>query len=167
MKTNYVLTILLLVVIISGCHPGKEMKEYGYIFHESTGHTEYIKYDSKEMPIRFSKNSKKEALYSLQNLMPSILYPNSNGEKIYIVGYLDIRKSEFVLENWYIIIPFKESRIVDETELPHKVEIIERSMLKIQDFSISPHFNPNNPDFKPKNYTKRRDSGTKEPKGRL
>jgi hypothetical protein len=154
MKSTFVIVNLLLMAVFLGCFHVREKIEVGYIFHESTDHTEYIKSGSNEIPIRFSIKSNKKALYSLHSLKPSILYPNSNGESIFIIGYFDRLKKEFHLENWYISIPFKEYRIADETELPHKVEIVERQKLKIEDFSMMPKFDPNNPDFKPSDYTR-------------
>jgi len=148
-------TVLFFIVIfLISCQYRKEKIEVGYIFHETTGHTEYLLINSNEVPIKFDSKSNKIALNSLYSLNPSILYPNSDGTKIFVIGHFLQGNKIFMLEHWYIKAPFKEYIVVDETELPHKIEIFERHELSISDFRESSFFNPNKSNLILKNFIK-------------
>ncbi len=108
--------------------------------------------NSNEVPISFDAKSDKLALASLYNLKPLVLYANSDGTKIFLIGCHDIKNHTFVLDRWYLKVPFKEYKIADETILPHKVEIVERNSLRAKDFYKTESFDPDSHKFNPKHY---------------
>jgi hypothetical protein len=77
-------------------------KEYGYFFQESTGQNQYILVDSQKVPITFSDRSNKIALQSLRALKASIVYGNSGGENMFVVGEYDAASHSFLLDHWYL-----------------------------------------------------------------
>lgn len=95
---------------------------YGYVFKETTGMTSHIVINGKEVPISFSKDSAPLALRSLRALKWKVLYANSAGRTIFIIGEYSAAPRmtppgpgyaqpeeyhEFKLVRWYIVTPFE------------------------------------------------------------
>jgi hypothetical protein len=133
----------------------KSKKEYGYVFTESTGQTEYILVDSKELPIFFNDRSNKMALQSLRALKPSVLYGNCDGKNMFVVGEYDVTSHSFLLDHWYIKVPFVESVPDDEKYLPGPVHKVNRPSLERTDFERKDGFDPLSPSFDPRLFEKR------------
>jgi hypothetical protein len=142
--------ILFINFLFSVSAANAQLLEYGYVFHETTGITSHILKDGKEIPIQFSSDSNQEQLKMLDSLKWNILYPNSSGDKIFLIGELtkDTKNTpekanmpssqtyqNFKLIGWYIKIPFMEMVIKDINDLPHEFRYIKRNLLKKSDFS--------------------------------
>jgi hypothetical protein len=136
----------------------KPQKEYGYVFTESTGQTEYILVDSQELPIFFNDRSNKMAVQSLRALKPSVLYGNCDGKNMFVVGEYDSASHSFSLDHWYLKVPFVEFAVEDETQVPHKVNKVNRTSLERSDFERKGGFDPLNPSFDPHLFEKRSSS---------
>ena len=125
---------VLLVFLIRGSISGA--KEYGYVFYESTGQNQYILINSIEMPIHFDTvKSNSLALNALYSLSPRVLYPNSKGGKISVVGEYDPKSQLFALQHWYIRVPFVELTLIDGIQVdPGTIKEITRYSLERTDF---------------------------------
>ena len=130
------------------------MKEYGYVFQESTGQNQYIMMDGRKLPIKsfVSDTSDPMALKSLRALKWNVLYPNSRGDKIFLRGEYDSQSQSFRLSHWYIKVPFESLVIEDETHVPHNINKITRQSLERTDFETRDGINPNDPAFDPKKF---------------
>jgi len=139
----------LTITLIAGCTSNVRLQTHGYVFHESTGITDHIVQNGKEIPVIFSFKSNSQNLAALKSLKWNILYPNSGGNKIYVVGVLGNQEKltpfksnliipekyrDFTLEDWYITVPFIEIRVQDELILPHKFKNVTRFKLNSNDF---------------------------------
>lgn len=62
--------------------------EYGYVFHESTGLTDHVRSNGKEIAIQFRRNSDQKALRSLRALRWQKLNANADGHHMVLVGQL-------------------------------------------------------------------------------
>jgi hypothetical protein len=145
---------------IGGTNNAKPTKEYGYIFQESTGQDQYILVDSQKLPITFNERSNKMALESLRALKASVLYGNSEGDNMFLIGEYDVTSHSFLLDHWYIKVPFVEYAVEDETYVPHVVHKVSRSSLERTDFKQY-DFDPFNPSFDPRLFEKRSSSPNK------
>lgn len=157
MKTKLgTLPLLLtsLVVSLGWCDGNKKMSEYGYVFHESTGQSQYIIMDGREVPVKFDDASNQIALKSFYALKPGIVYQNNEGDRIFVLGDYDRQSQSFRLSHWYIKVPFEEVVIEDETHIPHNVHKVTRQSLERTDFEPKNGFNPNDPAFDPKSFQK-------------
>lgn len=159
-------TLLLLITsLIMACNVGmdnaKVKKEYGYVFQESTGQNQYILVDSQKLPITFNERSNKMALQSLRALKASVLYGNSGGENIFVVGEYDVTSHSFLLDHWYIKVPFVENAVEDETHVPHVIHKVSRPSLERTDFEREDGFDPFSPSFDPRLFEKRSSSQNK------
>src|SRR5258705_12417206 len=94
------------------------------------------------------------ALESLRALKASVLYGNSKGDNMFVVGEYDVTSHSFLLEHWYIKVPFVEYAVEDETNVPHVVHKVSRSSLERADFKQY-DFDPFNPSFDPQLFEKR------------
>jgi hypothetical protein len=127
-------TLLLVITsLMMACGPvmdnARAKKEYGYVFQESTGQNQYILVNSQKEPITFSERSNKMALQSLRALTPSVLYGNCDGKNMFVVGEYDVTSHSFLLDHWYIKVPFVES-VPDETYIPGPVRKVNRPSLE-------------------------------------
>jgi len=144
----------------NGVDKAKVKKEYGYIFEETTGQNQYILVDSQRLPITFNDKSNKMALQSLGALKPSVLYGNSDGENMFVVGEYDGTSHSFLLDHWYIKVPFVEYAVEDEAYVPHVIHKVSRPSLERTDFE-NYDFDPLNPAFDPRRFEKRSSSQNK------
>jgi hypothetical protein len=150
--------LLLLVALISlaACSERSTAKEYGYVFYESTGQNQYLLIDTREVPFRFDEaHSDKSALESLRALSARILYPNSKGGRIILVGDYDGRTQLFRMEHWYLRVPFIELTLEDRFQLPEEITEISRVSLERSDFESRRDFDPNALEFDPKKYERK------------
>lgn len=102
--------LLLLVTLINlaGCNARRTAKEYGFVFYEATGQNQYLLEDSRELPFSFDEvRSDRMALGSLRALSARILYPNSKGGRIILVGDYDAQTQRFRIQHWYLRVPFR------------------------------------------------------------
>jgi hypothetical protein len=83
---------VLTITLIGGCTSNVQLQTYGYVFHEATGITNHVVQNGKEIPVKFSSKSNSQNLAALKSLNWNILYPNSGGNKIYVVGILGQRE---------------------------------------------------------------------------
>jgi len=147
------LYILILSLIISSCalQDSSQIPTFPYVFSESTGITSAIIINGKKINIKFSNDSDLVALKALTSLEWFVLYPNGDGEHIFLEGYLDNKihwtpssptmaqaesYQEMKLVNWYIKTPFKRINLKNEL-LPDKHEIVLGHKLKESDFKFS------------------------------
>jgi hypothetical protein len=137
-----------------GTNNAKPTKEYGYIFEETTGQNQYILVDSQKLPITFNERSNKMALQSLSALKPRVLYGNCDGKNMFVVGEYDVASHSFLLDHWYIKVPFVEYVPDDETYLPGPVHKVTRTSLERTDFETY-EFDPFNRSFDPRLFEKR------------
>jgi hypothetical protein len=141
---------IIAVILITGCTSNVQLQTYGYVFHESTGITNHIGQNGKEIPVKFSSKSNSQNIAALKSLKWNILYPNSGGNKIYVIGVLGHREKmtpsgpnlsnpekyrDFALADWYITVPFIEIRLQNESIVPHQAENVTRYILNTYDFS--------------------------------
>ncbi len=61
------------------------------------------------------------ALQSFRALKASVVYGNSDGENMFVVGESDVTSHSFLLDHWYIRVPFVEYAVEDETHVPHAI----------------------------------------------
>lgn len=134
------------------------IKEYPFIYNQTTGICTQIKDNNSIINIRYHENSDKAKLKLFLALKWHILSPNSNANdssRIVIIGKLydeikltkqcgkcaDTQKyQEFELVNWYLKTPFKQltyngkppEQLIDNPDL---IQIIERQSLKSEDFN--------------------------------
>jgi hypothetical protein len=157
MKPNWKYLLLLLQLIsLAACGGRTTAKEYGYVFYESTGQNQYILVDSRELPFSFDKGrSDKMALKSLRALSARVLYPNSQGGKITLVGDYDAQTQLFRLEHWYLRVPFIEITLENTVQMPEEIKEIRRISLERTDFAKESDFDPTAPDFDPKKYERK------------
>lgn len=148
------LLLTFLLTLFVGCEPKKTVNEYGYVFQESTGQNQYILINGQKAPVKFSDASDQVALKSLQALKPSILYENSDGQRIFVSGEYDNQSQLLRLSHWYIKVPFEEIVVDDEERIPHTVHRITRQSLERTDFESRNDFNQNDPAFDPKSFQK-------------
>jgi hypothetical protein len=159
MKLTVLFLATTLMMSCSGSANNQEpKKEYGYIFQETTGQNQYIVVDSQRLPIRFADTSNKMALQSLRALKPSVLYGNCDGKNMFVVGEYDSASHSFSLDHWYLKVPFVEFAVEDETQVPHKVNKVNRTSLERSDFERKGGFDPLNPSFDPHLFEKRSSS---------
>ena len=149
--------LLICVALFSSCNDDKKLNDYGYVFHESTGPNQYIIMEGRQVPIKglVSDASDQLALKSLQALKWNVLYPNGDGDKIFVRGEYDPQSQSFRLTHWYIKTPFESLAIEDETDVPHNVHKVTRDSLERTDFEIKNGFDPKDPGFDPKTYQRR------------
>ena len=150
--------LLLLIVLgsLAACSGRSTAKEYGYVFYESTGQNQFIFVGSRELPFRFDEGrSDQTALGSLRALSGRVLYPNSKGGKIILVGAYDERTELFRLEHWYLRVPFVEITLESRIQMPEEIKEIRRASLERTDFEKQRGFDPNDPGFDPKKYERR------------
>lgn len=150
--------LLLLVALISlaACSGRRTAKEYGYVFYESTGQNQYLLVDSRELPFSFDEGrSDKMALGSLHALSARILYPNSKGGKIILVGDYDAQTQLFKMEHWYLRVPFIEATLEDRLQMPEEIKEIRRLSLERTDFAKQRDFDPKALEFDPKKYERK------------
>ena len=148
--------MILVVLGFFSCKGGSTAKEYGYVFHESTGQNQYVLIDSREVPFHFDqRKSNKLAFDSLRSLSARVLYPNSKGDKIFLVGEYDAQSQLFVLRHWFISVPFTEMTLEDRIQMPEEIRKIERRSLERTDFENNEGFDPNSKGFDPKDYEKK------------
>lgn len=151
-RTQCLLCISLLALLVS-CNRNQKVNEYGYVFQESTGENQYIIMDGRKVPITLIANpSNPVAFKSLRALKWNLLYPNDNGDRIFVRGEYDNQSHSFRLSHWYIKVPFKARVIDDETKLPFTMHEVTRQSLERTDFETKPGFNPNDPAFDPKSF---------------
>ena len=157
MNPNWKYVLLFLgLVSFNACNGRKTAKEYGYVFYESTGQNQYILIDSKEVPFSFDEGrSEKMALGSLRALNARVLYPNSKGGKIILVGDYDPRTKLFRIEHWYLRVPFIEIMLADGLQMPEEYKEIRRVSLERTDFAKERDFDPNAQEFDPKKYERK------------
>jgi hypothetical protein len=144
---------LVALLFVSACSGMNRATEYGYVFHESTGQNQFLIVDSKEVPFRFDEQrSDKTALDSLRALSPRVLYPNSDGSKIIVVGDYEAKTQLLRLEHWYLRVPFRELTLEDTLQMPGDIKEVRRVSLERTDFEIKGGFNPNAHEFDPRDY---------------
>ena len=155
-------TLLVIISLTIACSPvidnARAKKQYGYVFLESTGQNQYILVDSQRLPIRFADKTNKMALQSLRALKPSVLYGNCDGKNMFVVGEYDVTSHSFLLDHWYIKVPFVESVPEDETYIPGPVRRVSRSSLERTDFERKDGFDPLSPSFDPRLFERRSSS---------
>jgi hypothetical protein len=150
------LLLLLALISLAACSKASTAKEYGYVFYESTGQNQYILVNSKEVPFSFDKErSDKMALGSLRALSARLLYPNSQGGKIILVGDYDARTQLFKIDHWYLRVPFIETTLEDTVQMPEEIHQIRRASLERKDFAKRDDFDPNALEFDPKKYERK------------
>lgn len=148
------LRLLLLLVfpaLFTSCNSDKNVSEYGYVFQESTGDNRFILMDGRKVTVKnfVAEASNQVALQSLQALKWNVLYPNDDGDKIFLRGEYDHQSQSFRLVHWYIKAPFETLVIADETHLPFNMQKVTRQFLERSDFESRNGFNPNDPAFDP------------------
>jgi len=101
--------LLLCVAVFISCNGEKKLNEYGYVFQESTAQNQYLIMDGRRVPIKnlVADGSNRVALKSLQALKWNVLYPNAQGDKIFLPGDYDDQSHSFRLSHWYIKVPFE------------------------------------------------------------
>jgi|SRR5215213_8121418 len=151
-----VFVLLLCVALFTSCNGEKNLNEYGYVFHESTGENRYILIEGQKVPVKtfVADVPNQLALQSLQALKWNVLYTNAGGDKIFLRGEYDRQSQSFRLSHWYIKVPFQARVIDDETKLPFATHEVTRQSLERTDFETRPDFNPNDPAFHPKSFQK-------------
>ncbi|MGI8838881.1 MAG: hypothetical protein ACR2H4_19915 [Pyrinomonadaceae bacterium] len=77
-------------------------------FHESTGQSQYMVMDGRELPAKFDDASNQIALKSFYALKPGIVYQNNEGDRIFVLGDYDRQSPCFRLSHRYIKVPFEE-----------------------------------------------------------
>jgi len=150
--------LLLLAALISfaGCHDRRTAKEYGYVFYESTGQNQYLLEDSRKLPFSFDEvRSDKIALGSLRALSARILYPNSKGDRIILVGDYDAQTQLFRIQHWYLRVPFIELTLENRLQMPEEIKEIKRVSLERTDFAKVRDFDPKAVEFDPKKYERK------------
>jgi hypothetical protein len=156
---NYQNQVFLSTVflIATGLSPAYgQANEYGYVFYESTGPNQFILVGRRQVPITFNQTgSDRIALHALMSLKPSILYGNSDGRSITLVGEFQKRTQIFTLRHWYIRTPFVEWAVKDKNHIPHQAYRRLRHSLKREDFQTSEKFNPYDKAFDPLIFTRR------------
>lgn len=156
MNLHWKYFLLATLISLAACSGRRSAKEYGYVFYESTGPNQYILIDSRELPFRFDEaQSDKSALESLRALSARILYPNSKGGRIILVGDYDGRTQLFRLEHWYLRVPFIEVTLEDRLQMPEEVKEISRVSLERSDFENRRDFDPQALEFDPKKYVRK------------
>lgn len=148
------LLLTFFLILFAGCQRNKKVNEYGYVFQESTGQNQYILLDGRKVPVKFNNASNQIALQSLYALKTGILYENSEGDRIFVVGEYDDQSQSFRLNHWYIRVPFGEMVIDDETRIPHTGHKVTRQSLERTDFEPTNGFNPNDATFDPTSFQK-------------
>ncbi len=141
---------IIAAILITGCTSNVQLQTYGYVFNESTGITNHIVQNGKEIPVIFSSKSNLQNLAALKSLKWNIFYPNSDGNKIYVVGVLGHQEKmtpsghnlsnqekyrDFALADWFIAVPFIEIKRHDESNFPHQTENVTRYNLNANDFN--------------------------------
>lgn len=142
--------LLISCVLISSCalQDDSHIETFGYVFHETTRITQGILKDGQEIKIKFSMDSDSVALRTLTSLNWFVLYPNDDGNHLFVEGHMDnkiqwtknhpnMAKSEsfqeFELNNWYIVTPFKRINFVEEWS-PETFLIVLSNSLEPGDF---------------------------------
>ena len=74
------------------------------------------------------------------------------------IGEYDARSHSFLLDHWYISVPFMEFVPEDETYPPGPVRKVNRPSLERTDFENYYEFDPLNPAFDPRLFEKRSSS---------
>lgn len=119
---------LLLALFLMASVARADSNIFPYVFHESTGITEHIVKDDRQIAIHFSNRSDKVALAALQSLDWRVLYGSADGKHIFLRGELDsnVKRTqkaanqpdpqnyqEFTLLDWHIATPFPACKLVD------------------------------------------------------
>jgi hypothetical protein len=83
--------LLLCVALFTACNGDKRVKEYGYVFEETTGDNRFILMEGRRVPIKnfVVDASNQIALKSLTALKWNVLYTNSDGDRIFLRGEYD------------------------------------------------------------------------------
>ena len=154
MRIIFCLVILALTALFTSCKSAKELKEYGYVFQESTGDNQFILMDGRKVTVKnfVADASNEVALKSLQALKWDVLYTNSEGDKIFLRGEYDHQSQSFRLNHWYIKVPFQKLVIEDESYVPHKMHEVTKQSLERTDFDTTNGFNPSDPAFDPRSF---------------
>jgi hypothetical protein len=150
--------LLLLVALTTfiGCNRRSTAREYGYVFYESTGQNQYLLEDSKKLPFSFDEErSDKMALRSLHALSARILYPNSKGGRIILVGDYDVQTRLFRIQHWYLLTPFTELSLENRLQMPEEIREFKRVSLERTDFAKERDFDPQALEFDPKQYERK------------
>jgi hypothetical protein len=148
--------LLIALITFASCTRRSPTKEYGYVFYESTGQNQYLLEDSRKLPFSFDElHSDKLALRSLQALSARILYPNSNGDRIILVGDYDVQTQLFRIQHWSIRVPFSELTLENRLQAPEEITEIKRVSLERTDFLKKMDFDPQAHEFDPKQYERR------------
>ena len=153
MKTKRAtLLIFFSITLLTACEGNSELKEFGYVFHESTGQNQYVNVEGHKLSIKnfVSDGPNQVPLKSLQALKWNVLYPNSEGNRIFLRGRYDHQSQSLHLSYWYIKVPFEALVLEDETRVPHDIHKVTRQSLERSDFEIRNGFNPNDPGFDPR-----------------
>src|SRR5687767_3617892 len=101
--------VLSLLAALPGCDRNQNVTEYGYVFQESTGENQYLLKEGRRVTLKhFADTSDQKALKSLQALSWNVLYLNSSGDRIFVVGKYDDQSQSFRLTHWYIKVPFEK-----------------------------------------------------------
>ena len=150
--------LLLWVAVFTSCTGEKKLNEYGYVFQESTGQNQYLMMEGRKVPIKnfVADTSNRVALKSLLALKWNVLYPNAQGDKIFLRGDYDYQSHSFRLTHWYIKVPFERLVVEDESDTPHNMYRVTGGSLERTDFETSNDFNPNDPTFDPKSFQQAR-----------
>ena len=160
LKVSIALSLCCWVCSTSACHnqhsgisqqspAGPSVQTYGYVFVECTGITTHILQNGTQVPIAFdTEGSDSVALLSLRALTWNVLYPNSKGDRILLIGQYHpeshytpdckvCAQSEeyhlFTLMDWYILVPFSEWQERDGDPMA-PVVIVQRESLEDGDF---------------------------------
>jgi hypothetical protein len=121
---------------VSNSDDSEQIRLCPYIFKESTGDNMFVVFNKAIQPIRdFSKSSNTEAVDALKQLKSNVLYPNSDGTRIFLIGHYDVNTRMFSLRGWFIVSPFLSTEVIDEKSLPHEIRNVKKIKLDRSDFS--------------------------------
>ena len=99
--------------------------------------------------------SDKMALRSLHALSARILYPNSKGGRIILVGDYDVQTRLFRIQHWYLLSPFTELSLENRLQMPEEIREIKRVSLERTDFAKEGDFDQQALEFDPKQYERK------------
>ncbi|MBK1882012.1 hypothetical protein JIN85_06270 [Luteolibacter pohnpeiensis] len=140
MKVINIFKLMIIAFILSSFGVAEEVKVdriYPYIFAESTGDNKFTICDKSIKPIRrFALDSNMESVNTLMALRYNVIYPNSDGTKIFLRGEYNIVDSSFRLTGWFIVSPFVSRDVVDVNKLPQEYKTVKRVNLVADDFRI-------------------------------
>ena len=122
-----------------------EPGRFPFVFHETTGLTQHIVRDGREVAIRFSERSDKTALATLNALDWRIIYASANGKHLFLRGELspEVKRTpkalgvatpenyqEFTMLDWQITTPFPTYEWIDPKNPLQGWKTIMRASLK-------------------------------------